>query len=75
MTIVTGIVAFSIIWWTVLFAVLPFGVKTSANPEKGHADSAPINPQIGKKFLITTLLSIILFLGAWYLIELNPLNL
>lgn len=75
MTIVTGIVVFSIIWWTVLFIVLPFGVKTSASPKKGHADSAPINPQIGKKFLITTLLSIILFLGAWYLISCNLLNL
>ncbi len=75
MTIVTGIIVFSIVWWTVLFIVLPFGVKTSACPEEGHADSAPINPQLGKKFLITTLLSIILFFIIWYLISLNILNL
>ena len=72
---VSGIVVFSIIWWTVLFVVLPFGVRVSDNPEKGHASSAPLHPHIGKKFLITTGLSIVLFFVAWYLISLNLLNL
>lgn len=75
MTWVSGIVTFSIIWWTVLFMVLPFGVQTSSSPEKGHADSAPVNPQIKKKFLITTLISIGLFFVARYFISLNLLNL
>lgn len=75
MTLVSGIVVFSIIWWTVLFMVLPFGVKTSNHPEVGHADSAPLNPQIGRKFLITTFISIVLFFIAGFLISLNLLNL
>lgn len=75
MTLVSGIVIFSIIWWTVLFTVLPFGVKTPTTPEKGHADSAPIQARIKLKFLITTFISIILFFIAQYLISLNLLNL
>lgn len=72
---VTGIVVFSIIWWTVLFVVLPFGVHVSKTPEKGHADSAPVHPHLGRKFIVTTGLSIVLFFFVWYLITLNPLNL
>lgn len=75
MTLVSGIVVFSIIWWTVLFVVLPFGVKTATTPGRGHADSAPIHARIGLKFLITTIISIILFFIAQYLISLNLLDL
>lgn len=75
MTLVSGIVVFSIIWWTVLFMVLPFGVRTATIPEKGHADSAPIHARIRLKFLITTIISIVLFFIAQYLISLNLLNL
>lgn len=75
MTLVSGIVVFSIIWWTVLFVVLPFGVKTTTTPERGHADSAPVQARIGRKFLVTTVISIILFFIAQYLISLNLLDL
>jgi len=57
MGIVTGIVTFVIIWWVVIFAVLPFGVKGQwegdGGPE-GTEPGAPQNPQLGKKVLITT---------------------
>jgi len=58
MNIVSIIVVFVISWWMVLFMVLPIGVHTSKNPEKGHADSAPEKPHIGKKFLATTMIAI-----------------
>ncbi|WP_032113672.1 DUF1467 family protein [Candidatus Paracaedibacter symbiosus] len=75
MTLVSSIVAFSIIWWTVLFMVLPFGVKIEKQPRVGHAESAPAKPRIGLKFCVTTLISIILFGIAQFLISLNLLNL
>lgn len=61
MNIVSGFVLFVIIWWTVLFAVLPFGVRTADQPEAGHATSAPVAPMIGRKMLITTAISIVLW--------------
>ena len=41
MTWVTGLATYFIIWWLVLFMVLPFGVKTPDRPEPGMAPSAP----------------------------------
>jgi predicted secreted protein len=45
---------FVIIWWLVLFMVLPFGAQPPDEVEQGHAPSAPARPRIGLKFLITT---------------------
>lgn len=62
MSLVSGFVLFVIIWWTVLFAVLPFGVRTADAPEPGHATSAPVKPMIGKKMLWTTVITVVLWL-------------
>ena len=49
MTLAFGIAIYFIIWWTVLFAMLPIGVRTSEEAgEKitpGNAESAPHMPQ------------------------------
>ncbi|MGI9465344.1 MAG: DUF1467 family protein [Aestuariivirgaceae bacterium] len=62
----TSILAiYFILWWVVLFAVLPWGNQSAheAGEETapGHAASAPLKPQIGRKFLITTVLSAAIF--------------
>ena len=57
------------IWWVVLFTVLPWGVKVPEQPEKGHADSAPERPMIGRKAAITTLISCVVWLGVFALVE------
>jgi predicted secreted protein len=58
---VTAFVVFVIIWWLVLFTVLPWGVRRSENPEEGHDHGAPVRAQIGRKLLITTGIAIVLF--------------
>lgn len=57
MTLVSGTMVFFVIWWIVLFMVLPFGVHIEENPPKGLATSAPKNPNLKMKFLITTVLT------------------
>ena len=62
MGIVSGFVVFQMIWWIVLFTVLPVGIRT--DPDKaqtGFANSAPIQLNLRKKLLITTLISIVLW--------------
>lgn len=61
MTIGEGAVAFVLIWWLVLFTVLPHGNRPAETVEKGHAPSAPANPRLWRKVLITTGISIVLF--------------
>jgi predicted secreted protein len=64
-----GIVAYVIIWWMVLFAVLPWGNRPPAAPEPGHATSAPEKPRLALKFAVTTLIATAIFLGVWWLME------
>ncbi len=60
-----GIVVYIIVWWLVLFTVLPWGVRPPAQPEKGHATSAPARPRLLLKFLITTVIAT----GFWFVVE------
>jgi predicted secreted protein len=69
MTWFTGIVVYIILWWTVLFMVLPWGVKIPENPEPGHATSAPTNPRLCLKMLITTAIATVLWLVVYWVIE------
>ena len=59
MSIVEWVVTYIISWWIVLFMVLPFWVRPSAKPIPGQAMSAPENPQLKRKFIITSLLALI----------------
>jgi len=65
-----GIYVYLIVWWLVLFTVLPWGVKVPDKPEPGHASSAPINPLLGRKLIITTLIAAL----VWGLIDLVILS-
>ncbi len=68
MDIVSGVVVYILLWWWVLFMVLPFGAKAPNQVEKGHATSAPARPRMTLKLFITTLLSAILFIIVYFII-------
>jgi len=68
MTWVTGLVVYFLIWWTILFAVLPWGVRREENPEPGHDPGAPAKPMLWKKVGATTLIAGLLWLVAYWLI-------
>jgi predicted secreted protein len=49
---------FFLIWWVVLFAVLPWGVRSqleSGDTTPGTDPGAPVVPKLGRKLLWTTL--------------------
>tara|TARA_B110000037_G_scaffold184158_1_gene212800 strand:+ start:142 stop:411 length:270 start_codon:yes stop_codon:yes gene_type:complete len=58
-----SIIIFLLIWWLMLFIVLPLNISDKAEKiiEDGNDTGAPNNPQIFKKFLITTIISIIIW--------------
>ena len=49
------------VWWVVLFAVLPWGVQRQENPEPGHAPGAPRVTHLKKKLLITTAITFVIW--------------
>ena len=68
MDIVSGVVVYILLWWWVLFMVLPFGAKVPEQVEKGHATSAPARPRMALKLAITTGFSTILFVIVYFII-------
>lgn len=65
----TGIIAYLLIWWTALFAVLPWGNRMAENPVPGQMHSAPDVPRLKQKFLITTVVSVVLWLVLYVLVS------
>ena len=53
----TGLMVYLVIWWTILFAVLPLGVKRIENPGRGQDRGAPEAPQLLRKAVITSLVA------------------
>lgn len=58
-----------VVWWTVLFAVLPFGVKSVETTEPGHDAGAPVAPLLIKKCIATTVISAVLMLLFWWMLS------
>ena len=79
MGITGSIIVFVIIWWIIFFSVLPIGIRS--NKEKfrerieGIDPGAPKNPKIAKKFLITTIITTLIFVVVYYLVKIDLLNL
>ena len=69
MNLLTGFVVYFLIWWTILFAVLPWGVRREENPEAGHDPGAPARPMLWRKVGATTVVAGLLWLVAWWLIS------
>lgn len=57
------------VWWTVLFAVLPFGVRQAEEVAPGHEPGAPARPDLKRKFIWTSIVSAILVGAFWVLVN------
>jgi predicted secreted protein len=69
MTFSIGLIVYIMIWVVVLFLVLPWGVRIPDKVDPGHATSAPENPYIGLKFLVTSVLSAFLWVIAYLVLR------
>lgn len=70
MSWVSGAALFFIIWWVVLFAMLPFGLRTQDDDSEvtlGTVSSAPKGAHMLKAVIRTTIVSIVVF-GMFYLL-------
>lgn len=66
----TGVVLYVLTWWTMLFAVLPFGARPRSEPDpasgwRGTTD----RPRLLWIVFATTLVSAVIWFGAWLLIR------
>ena len=61
----TGLMVYLVIWWTILFAVLPLGVRRIENPGPGQDRGAPEKPELLRKAIVTSLVAAVLWLGFY----------
>jgi predicted secreted protein len=68
MSITFAVAVYLVIWWTVLFAVLPIGVRTQGEDGAiipGTPESAPTTPRLLRIVLLTTVISALVFGAMW----------
>ncbi|MGH6859608.1 MAG: DUF1467 family protein [Phyllobacterium sp.] len=71
MPIATAMAVYFILWWLTLFTMLPIGLRTQADEDDvtlGTTPSAPHKPRMARVFLLTTIVSAIIF-TAFYVIN------
>ena len=64
MAITSALVLFAVIWFMTLFVVLPIRLKTQGDEGKvarGTPSSAPVDPQLKKRALIVTAITVVLW--------------
>ena len=64
MSIVTALAIYFVVWWLVLFAVLPFGVRSQQEGGEvtpGSDPGAPAIPRLARKLVWTTIVAGIVF--------------
>lgn len=68
-----SIVVFALVWWTVLFCVLPVGVKpdVQGDIEAGGWRGAPTKPMLGRKLIWTTVISALIWAAIYAFVESN----
>jgi predicted secreted protein len=77
----TAVAIFFLIWWVVLFAVLPWGIRSQHEGGEiapGTDPGAPIVAKLGRKLVWTTVVASVIFAACYvayndHLISLNSL--
>jgi predicted secreted protein len=67
-----AIAIFFTIWWIVLFAILPWGVRSQhedGDVVAGTDPGAPVAPRLLVKAIATTIVATIIFAGLWVFME------
>ncbi len=70
MSLLAGFAVYFVIWWMVLFCILPLNVKSQAETgevAKGTEPGAPAAPQLARKAVITSIVAFVIFLGVYVL--------
>ncbi len=67
MNIFTGVLVYIVVWWIALFTVLPFG-------HVRDEDGTPRDPHIKKKFIWTSILSAVIWIGIFSAIEMDIIS-
>lgn len=68
---VSGVAVYIIVWWVVIFMVLPWGVRSIQQEDvrKGHAAGAPQRPRLLLKLAVTTIIAALIWVIIYFIID------
>ena len=69
MEVASGIVVYVLLWWWIFLMSLPFGVQREEEATLGHDIGAPKRPLLVKKAIVSTLISVLLWLVVDWVIS------
>lgn len=75
---VEGLVVYLITWWIVIFTVLPLRIQgqyETGDIVDGSEPGAPVNPRLKEKALLTTVITSVLWLVFFAVMELGLIDL
>jgi predicted secreted protein len=79
MSLGTTAATYLIVWWVVLFTVLPMGVVSHAEAgvrtPAGGDPGSPVDPKLKRKFVTTTWVSALLYAPFWIAVHFHWLSL
>lgn len=74
MDVFSAVLVYILIWWIVIFCVLPMNIQSIGKTDKGFMPGAPINPDLQKKLLITTIVSTVIWVAIYLVIKSNLIS-
>jgi predicted secreted protein len=72
MNVISLVAIYFVVWWVVLFAVLPWGVRTQEEEGDvvlGTTRSAPARPLMLRKVVATSIVAGVIVAGFWLAVE------
>lgn len=78
MTLGSFIAIYFVVWWVVLFAVLPFGVRTQDEDGEvvlGTERGAPVRPRLVRTAIVTTIVAAVVTAAFWAAVTYGGLDL
>jgi predicted secreted protein len=72
MNLTALIAVYFVVWWLVLFAVMPFGTRTQEEEGEtllGTVSSAPVKPMLLRKAIITSIVAAVVVGALWAAID------
>ena len=74
MSIFNAIFIYVLIWWTMLFTVLPLGVERGGEEAKGFDAGAPKFANMKKKLILNSIISAVILAIIWILVDLGVIR-
>lgn len=74
MSFLTAVFIYFLIWWLMLFTVLPLGVEKHDEQGKGYDAGAPKNAHFKKKVILNSVISFVIVLTMYILVEIGVIR-